>query len=105
MDYTFTVSFLEASRDLFGKLEQALDFERPRLDFLRQFLPVEIGHGVKRLPVDLVNLVDCADVGVLQAAAAFASRIKRRRLSSFEIRWGARNLSATVRPRFSSIAL
>ena len=106
VDDAFAVRFLEAPRCLFGEIEQALDFQRPRLDFLRQFLPVEIGHGDKRLPVDLVNLVKTVQMlGCCSAAAALASRMKRRRLSSFEIRWAARNFSATIRSSFLSTAL
>jgi len=48
--------------------QRILELERSRLGFLPQTLPVDVCHRDESVPVGLIDLVDCADVGVVQGS-------------------------------------
>ena len=66
MDGAVVVGFLEPLGHLDAKVNQSVDVERALPDQRRQLAAFEIGHGDEGLPVDLVDLIDGANVGVIQ---------------------------------------
>ena len=67
----FLVRCLESSRRLDRDIERVLQLERPGLDLLLQRLAFEKGHGNEGLAFDFIDLVDVADVGVIECGGRF----------------------------------
>ena len=63
----FGVGRVERVRNLNSEREQRLQFQRTVSDRVLQGLAIQILHGNERLAFVLPNLVNCADVGVIQS--------------------------------------
>ena len=66
MDGAVVVGFLEPLGHLNPEIDQPVDVERPLADHRRELAAFEIGHRDERLPIGLIDLVDRANVGVVQ---------------------------------------
>ena len=66
MDGAVVMGFLEPLGHLDAEVNQSLDVERALADYRRQLAAFEIGHRDERLPIGLIDLVDRANVGVVQ---------------------------------------
>ena len=67
----FLVRRLESSCRLDGDIERVLQLEWPGLDLLLQRLAFEESHGNEGLAFDFTDLVDVADVGVIEGSRRF----------------------------------
>ena len=57
---------IESVRDLEAQIEHGLDLQRLASDPMPERLPFQQFHGDEGSPIDFVDLVDGADVGVVQ---------------------------------------
>ena len=60
------VSGVEGVSNLDGQRQQCVQFQRSDPDQMLQRLPIEILHGNERLAILLANVINSADVGVIQ---------------------------------------
>ena len=63
-------------RNFDAQLQHLLKLDRLATDAVLQRHPVQMLHGDKRLPVLLANLVDSADVRVIQGRSSFGLPLK-----------------------------
>ena len=98
MDDARSVSGVKRVGDVDGDREQNLRFQRPPGDAMLQRHPVQKLHDDERLTFVLADLVDRADVGMVQSRAARASRRKRSRACGSLATSSGRNFRATNRP-------
>ncbi len=72
VDDPFDVGFLEPFGDLSRDLQGLFELERARVDPLPQALAFDIGHGDEGPVLGLVEVVDRADVGMVQGRGRFS---------------------------------
>ena len=88
----------EPACDLRAEGDDALDRQRPALDVLLERLALVAGHDDEHPAVDgLVDVVDGADVRVVERRGGLGFLTKRRVASGSRVIPGGRNFSATRR--------
>ena len=101
----FGVSGFERLCDFNSPVQYLLERLRPASNSVLQCCTVQILHDYEGLPVHLVNLVDGANVGVVERRGGFGFALKAgERLRSLATSSG-RNLRATERLSLTSSAL
>ncbi|MGA9998599.1 MAG: hypothetical protein WBQ04_00625 [Candidatus Acidiferrales bacterium] len=76
VDDSFGVRCIQSVRNFNPQLQHLLKRERLATDAVLQRHPVQMLHGDKRLPVLLANLVDSANVRVIQGRSSFGLPLK-----------------------------
>ena len=66
MDDSFRVGGIQRISDLDAQIENRLDLQRLATDPMPERLPLQQLHGDKGSPIGLINLVDRADVRMVQ---------------------------------------
>ena len=66
MDNAFRVSRIQSIRNLDGQREKSLRFHRAPRDAVLQRHPIEKFHGNEGVPVLLADVINCADIGMVQ---------------------------------------
>src|SRR5271169_166902 len=76
MDDALRVSGIQCIGNLDAQIEHCLDLQRLAPDPASERLPFQQFHGDEGSPLDLVNLIDCADVLVVQGGRSFGLPLK-----------------------------
>src|SRR2546430_10038744 len=87
------------------KRQEQICLQRTPGDAMLQHDAIQKLHGDERLLATFADLVNCADVGMVEAEAARASRRKRSKACGSRATSLGRNFRATKRPSSVSSAL
>ena len=104
MDDLLAVRRGQAPANLDGDLDRHVDLQRAVMKLLGERLPVEISHRNKGPAGGLVNVVNRADVGMIERGRGLGLTLEALHPVGMFTRCGARNLRATTRSRLVSSA-
>src|SRR5581483_8206987 len=104
MNDPLVVGCIQSISNLYADLEQALMVQGPATDHLPQRGPFQILHGDVAAPGRLADVINCADIRMVQRGGGLRLSLKARQACGSVAISSDRNFSATKRCRRLSSA-